>query len=464
MLDWFRSRPTPPVDTWFKAWTETRMLWLADQLGADRILKARVLRPAAEDFRGIDWRTDDGVRRLMGTLCGVIGIGPDEVELEILEDRRVVGDSDQHGALDAGRTIVRISRSRLTEFQGLVATLAHELAHAKLVGQGLLTAEADDHRIVADLATVFLGLGIFPANAALCELATQLGHREVRQHGYLPTHVLGYALALFAHARGEDVPEWGEDLRLDAAEPLRAGLKYLEKTGDTLFDRTSIAGRSRGSTPAAVTGLLREGSPSVRLATLWRIRKDGPAGSEQAEAVLSLLEDRDEAVRTEAAWVAGEHALAPDRAPGLLVDLLRSRAGTTRATAAWALGAFPEHAEETISRLIPVLEDPDDAVVVNAASSLGRFGFQAEEAIAPMFEALTRALIDCKPSVEQALARSLGEVIPDLNDRLDDYFAELDPELVPLARGAFELPVIPAHPDEQDDDPLWDEELDGDRP
>ena len=288
-----------------------------------------------------------------------------------------------YDALESGRTVIRIARSRLAEFQGLVATLAHELAHELLLGRGLLTTEVDDHELVADLLPVFLGLGIFPANAALFEQARQYGSRQIRQHGYLPSHVLGYALALFAHVRGEGVPDWCEYLRLDAAEALRAGLKYLEKTGDTLFDRASLRSRSHAITPRELVERLTSGSASAKLAALWQIKKDGPTGGEQVDAVLSLLEERDEYLRTEAAWVVGAHALAPDRSPGLLYDALRSRDGATRATAAWALGKFPAQAEETIPRLIPLLEDPEDAVVVNAAGALGLFGHRAEEADRP---------------------------------------------------------------------------------
>src|SRR4051794_30025884 len=125
MLDWFGSRPKPPVDTWYKAWTETRMLWLADQLGGDRMLKAKVLRPFQEDFPGIEWKTDNGVRRLMESLCEVIEIDPHKVELEILEDQQAPGVVGRYDALDTGRTVIRITRSRPAEFQGLVATLSH---------------------------------------------------------------------------------------------------------------------------------------------------------------------------------------------------------------------------------------------------------------------------------------------------------------------------------------------------
>ena len=55
---------------------------------------------------------------------------------------------------------------------------------------------------------------------------------------------------------------------------------------------------------------------------------------------------------------------------------------------------------------------------------------------------------------------SLNRVTPDLHARLNEYFAELDPELLPLAREAFGLPVSPDLEPDPDEDPLWDEEID----
>ena len=58
---------------------------------------------------------------------------------------------------------------------------------------------------------------------------------RIERQGYLPSRMVGYALALFAFVRGEERPEWTGHLRLDAAAALRAGLNYLRRTDDSLF-------------------------------------------------------------------------------------------------------------------------------------------------------------------------------------------------------------------------------------
>ena len=460
MLDWFRSRPKPPLDTWHKAWTETRMLWLADQLGGDRMLKAKVLRPIPEDFPRVDSRTDEGARRLMESLCEVMGVDHQKVELEIVEDQQIPGAAGHHDALESGRTVIRIARSRLAEFQGLVATLAHELAHELLLGRGLLTTEVDDHELVADLLPVFLGLGIFPANAALFEQARQHGSRQIRQHGYLPSHVLGYALALFAHVRGEGVPEWCEYLRLDAAEALRAGLKYLEKTGDTLFDRASLRSRSHALTPRELV---------ERLTERQRLREaGGPLADQEGWS------DRRGASGRGPVPPGGEGRVPADRGrvgrrrpcpgPRPVARLAVRRPPKPRRGDAChgrlGAGQVPRARRGGHPTAPPDARGSRRRGRRERGRALGLFGHRAEEATAPMLEALTRALIDCKTSVEEAIALSLNRVTPDMHARLNDYLAELDPELLPLAREAFGLPVAPDLEPDADEDPLWDEEID----
>lgn len=88
----------------------------------------------------------------------------------------------------------------------VVATLAHELGHVILLGGDHLKRDEEDMEPMTDLVTVYLGLGIFTANAS----------RRLEQHqderkqgwsmsrlGYLPEVVFAYALARFAKERGK---------------------------------------------------------------------------------------------------------------------------------------------------------------------------------------------------------------------------------------------------------------------
>ena len=65
-----------------------------------------------------------------------------------------------------GRAVIAIKSSVLKDPMVLVATAAHELGHLILLGDGRLDHSVPDHEPMTDLLTVFVGLGVFTANAA----------------------------------------------------------------------------------------------------------------------------------------------------------------------------------------------------------------------------------------------------------------------------------------------------------
>ena len=70
MFDWFS--PKCPLGTSEKYWTETRMQWLADVLGIDRMIQTKVLLPAdlnvPESFSGSSEEITELMHLLMGCM------------------------------------------------------------------------------------------------------------------------------------------------------------------------------------------------------------------------------------------------------------------------------------------------------------------------------------------------------------------------------------------------------------
>jgi hypothetical protein len=133
------------------------------------------------------------------------------------------------------RLVISLDSSQLCDPMSLVATVAHELGHVRLLGEGRIHGGFEDHEPLTDLLTVFLGLGLFTANSAFSfkqwnDNSTQ-GWRAERK-GYLTEEMIGYALALFASMRGEHNPAWSEFLEGSVRKYFKDALKYLEKTGD----------------------------------------------------------------------------------------------------------------------------------------------------------------------------------------------------------------------------------------
>jgi hypothetical protein len=243
MFGWFRSRAQCPVDPPTKEWIERRMLWLTEQFGRDRLRATEVILPSSEYFPDPYSGTPEDAQGMLDRVCGFMRIEPGSVLLDFYEDRNPV--HDEHGRQGTaglydeaqGKYRVWVEVSNLDDPLGMVATMAHELGHVLLLGQGRVSADVEDHEPLTDLLTVFLGLGIFTANSVLRENywhAGAVSGWSMGRSGYLTMPMYGYALSLFAWMRGEAHPSWAKELRLDVRSAFKDGLRFLEETGDSL--------------------------------------------------------------------------------------------------------------------------------------------------------------------------------------------------------------------------------------
>jgi hypothetical protein len=406
MLGWFA--PKCPVGTWEKTWTEYRMRWLADQFGIERLLRAHVVVPSKQLFAVTTDSEVEDVRRLLEVICGYMGVKPASVRLDLCQDELMPGAAGQWAKRE--KSIIRVAYSQLADRERLLATLAHELAHELLLGRGLLTGEESDHEWVTDLLPVFLGVGLFAANATLRESherTAQWYSWQVSRQGYLPSHVIGYAMAVFAFLRGESDPEWARHLRADAAEPLRNGLRYLRKTNDSLIRPDMVGGKRPALTPEEAVQWLRRGTASVRLATLWDLRERPLSEPEVVTAVAERLRDGDAAIPRQAALTLAAFGDAADSAVPALVDVLVIADEPTRAGVAEAFGRLRLRAEVAVPELCSLLSDSHPGVLEAAAGALIQFGVRAEQAAPRLLPRLLVAVRDGDEDLARLLAEAL---------------------------------------------------------
>lgn len=126
---------------------------------------------------------------------------------------------------------IGLERRKLTQPENMVATLAHELAHIKLLGENKI--EANDEKLT-DLTTVIFGIGIFNANASF-QTFRSIDSSGWRKMGYLTQMEWGYALSLLAHIRGEKTPNWIEYLTLNVKGDFTQGQRFIENNKDLIL-------------------------------------------------------------------------------------------------------------------------------------------------------------------------------------------------------------------------------------
>lgn len=423
MLGWFA--PKCPVDTQEKAWTETRMHWLAERFGIDRLLQAEVILPTEQFFPDPYQGTPDDVRDFFVRLCGYMEIDPQSLDLEIRPNEELPGASGQYQTGE--RALIRVAESELAEPQRLLAVLAHELAHELLLGGGLLAPNVPDHEWITDLLPVYLGVGVFAANSVVTEQYETTGNWHwwsVGKLGYLPPRVFGYALALFAFLRDEPVPAWAEHLRLDVYSALKVGLRYLQKTNDLLFRPDTIRKAGGPLSVGELANRLTTGSASFRLAALWEIQERNLTAAELLGPVRTCLNQSDryipgEAARTLPVFGAGAESAVPQ-----LCDALHDTCPQTRAGAAYALGKLRPPAETVIPELHWLLKDGNKEVVQEACFALRAFGPNAAPAVPSLLEIYRAALIKGDQPLIEVLAGTLLAAAPDPKRSVFRHFSQ----------------------------------------
>jgi hypothetical protein len=239
----FRSRL--PVTDEERVWVDEGFRRLTRMLGAHRLIDAPIILPTDEFFPDRYDKDEPGLRVMFRRVCAHMQVDSGRVDLDIIPDSselmamlpeyRLASKDPaglHFGESRGERALIGIKQSLLQDPLCLIATLAHELAHVILLDDGHMSREVPDMEPMTDLATVFLGFGIFTANAARRFVQHQDDRRQgwsMSHAGYLPEQVYGYALARFARERKETNPDWSGHLNTNVKTWFRQSAVWLEK-------------------------------------------------------------------------------------------------------------------------------------------------------------------------------------------------------------------------------------------
>jgi hypothetical protein len=261
-----------PVSDQDRLWVDEGFRRLEKVVGRRRMMEAKVVLPTAEDFPDPYDATLAAAERLFCRVCSYMQVKRKSVELEIFPDeteelRQILPYWQQEGKHHAAgmfvhkanepsqeqdnkerSMLVAIRNTQLKDPLSLVATMAHELGHVILLGERRLDPQPPDHEPLTDLLTVFLGLGIFTANASRRFKQYQDDRRHgwsMHNLGYLPEEVYGYALAKFAVERGEPKPAWRKHLSTNVRSYFKQSCTWLAKSNSQFGGTTFLPNRSR---------------------------------------------------------------------------------------------------------------------------------------------------------------------------------------------------------------------------
>jgi hypothetical protein len=239
--------PSCPCDPAAKAWVERRLLWLNEEFDDHVFNGRRLVLPTREFFPDPYDGSRRAVRTLLDRVCGYMDVGTDLVALKCISRAGRLGLVNEAGQYlpDAAGTyeegerkfVITIDMIGLEDPVGLVGTMAHELAHVRLLGESRVLREEYDNELLTDLTVVFFGLGIFLANTPRTwdSQYTRWPGTDLLKPEYMTRPMFGYALAHLAWFRGEEKPAWAKHLHWNARPDFRQAVRFLFRTRQSAF-------------------------------------------------------------------------------------------------------------------------------------------------------------------------------------------------------------------------------------
>lgn len=412
--------PSCPLATGEKAWVERRMAWLSDRFGFERMRQTPVILPT-EEFFPDRYDGDDATAHVyFERVCRYMRIDPTTVTLEFVIYDDMPGAAGLYQRQE--RSNIYVARSQLEKPAHLISTFTHELAHELLLKGELLTVDVVDHELVTDLLPVVLGLGVFTANTTVqskCWSDGTMSSFSISRQGYLSSITLGYALALFAFARGETKPAWASHLRTDASATLKKGMKFLTKTGDTLFHPETLRTKQEPASNSARAEQLRHPSPTFRINAIWDILDSPEPSPELLTSVEQCTRDRDPDVRSAGIEAIGTFGHRASAMVPVVIERAEVGSPAERIAAVGTLSKIADKPGTVVPTIADALADANPAVVTAAAWALARFGREARDAEEQLLKAVKRSAAVTDMPVTEALVEALHAACPDLPTLLE---------------------------------------------
>lgn len=238
MFGFSSNKAECPVTEEVRQWLEECFTWLIETFGVESIRQRKVLVPDHADFP-VEY---DGSFKSLSVFAGIVArqmeIDPALIRIDVYIDGQredalegKISAGQYFGKQEDGKYHIGVEQRILKNPVNTVATLAHEMAHIKLLGEEKTKYNNEE---VTDLTTIIFGLGIFNANTSFAFTGNSNAW-SVDSSGYLTQMEWAYALALFAYTRKEEAPEWIEFLNRDIRNDVIKSLNFIRQNPDKLF-------------------------------------------------------------------------------------------------------------------------------------------------------------------------------------------------------------------------------------
>lgn len=235
----FKKNIKPLIPEWDRQWMEDAFRWLVREFPSTITTPPKVLLPMHFQFDSDS--IEITARKILKVIAGNMMIDEKNIEFIFFEEDRKVYNAETgypiftipenpinyngmyYGKNEFEKYIIALNTSSFKYPNKIIATIAHELSHI-LLSEIKQIENYDEY--LTDLLTVFYGIGIFNANAAL-NFYKDFYSSGYDKQGYLNEKEWAYALALFVSFRKIKTPEWINYLKSGIKNDVLVSLQYI---------------------------------------------------------------------------------------------------------------------------------------------------------------------------------------------------------------------------------------------
>ncbi|NLR96942.1 hypothetical protein HGP17_08840 [Rhizobium sp. P38BS-XIX] len=250
---WF-SKSTISTDD--EDWQLSAWGWLLENLGGLDALKRFTSRyPRHADFPNSGQSGHEHVIFVFSHLCQLLKLDAESFEVREQEEaiephlgglalvQNVPQDPGGTYRAANNRHIITYTPGIVRDLEQLIAVLIHEICHSILFSVPTRPPDwAENEEFMTDLATVFLGFGVFGGNQSFQfsqyrDDASSTQGWSTRRLGYLTQNEWGFALAVRALLTNEDVSPIGQYATSGLRANFTKNRRYLEKNRGKIEQR-----------------------------------------------------------------------------------------------------------------------------------------------------------------------------------------------------------------------------------
>jgi len=240
----------PSVTPEDKEWIEKNFIWFIEVFGLSRLKSTPFILPASDTFPFTNLKDTYQFQTLFEQLCSYWDVDAKEINVKFFDDIKSkqwsnlapqgsytepLGEYYRAYTREEKRFNIHLAKSNLDHPQLLIAVIAHELAHVKLLGGNYIKQGDPDMEPLTDLASIFFGFGLFVANTCQIQDAYWIG-----RSGYLPNELISYSNALICYITEHDIEKYLPLLNPNTKALFKQDYEFLINTGDTLLTKDKV--------------------------------------------------------------------------------------------------------------------------------------------------------------------------------------------------------------------------------